>query len=130
MDDDKKKEELKQCFEIVSDDGDDVTIDATPLLKKILIPLVQKLRLLVEVTAAQEVQALIKEFVAMEYLILVSLVCATAGILIAWSLFLEGTLVAGLILMMGHNDPSMLNIHPIGFHLSPTELKTLPVGFQ
>ncbi|GKA82048.1 hypothetical protein Tco_0788796 [Tanacetum coccineum] len=31
MDDDKEKEELKQCFEIVPDDGDDVTIDATPL---------------------------------------------------------------------------------------------------
>ncbi|GJZ46942.1 hypothetical protein Tco_0600774 [Tanacetum coccineum] len=37
MDDDKKKEELKQCFEIVSDDGDDVTIDATPLSVKIPI---------------------------------------------------------------------------------------------
>ncbi|GJU40817.1 hypothetical protein Tco_1193774 [Tanacetum coccineum] len=31
MDDDKEKEELKQCFEIVPDDRDDVTIDATPL---------------------------------------------------------------------------------------------------
>ncbi|GJZ46946.1 ribonuclease H-like domain-containing protein [Tanacetum coccineum] len=31
MNDDKEKEELKQCFEIVPDDGDDVTIDATPL---------------------------------------------------------------------------------------------------
>ncbi|GJV75709.1 hypothetical protein Tco_1507293 [Tanacetum coccineum] len=31
MDDDKEKEELKQCFEIVPDDGYDVTIDATPL---------------------------------------------------------------------------------------------------
>ncbi|GJT73016.1 hypothetical protein Tco_1032302 [Tanacetum coccineum] len=30
IDDDKKKEEFKQCFEIVPDDGDDVTIDATP----------------------------------------------------------------------------------------------------
>ncbi|GKC05759.1 hypothetical protein Tco_0997369 [Tanacetum coccineum] len=30
MDDDKEKEELKQCFKIVPDDGDDVTIDATP----------------------------------------------------------------------------------------------------
>ncbi|GKG36650.1 hypothetical protein Tco_0444328, partial [Tanacetum coccineum] len=29
MDNDKEKE-LKQCFEIVPDDGDDVTIDATP----------------------------------------------------------------------------------------------------
>ncbi|GJU90317.1 hypothetical protein Tco_1302740 [Tanacetum coccineum] len=37
MDDDKEKEELKQCFEIVPDDGDDVTIDATPLSVKILI---------------------------------------------------------------------------------------------
>ncbi|GJV49682.1 ribonuclease H-like domain-containing protein [Tanacetum coccineum] len=34
MDDDKEKE-LKQCFEIVLDDGDDVTIDATPLSVKI-----------------------------------------------------------------------------------------------
>ncbi|GJX56258.1 putative ribonuclease H-like domain-containing protein [Tanacetum coccineum] len=32
MDDDKEKEELKQCFEIVPDDGDNVNIDATPLL--------------------------------------------------------------------------------------------------
>ncbi|GJX38587.1 hypothetical protein Tco_0251890 [Tanacetum coccineum] len=37
MDDDKEKEELKQCFEIVPDDGDDVTIDATPLSVKIPI---------------------------------------------------------------------------------------------
>ncbi|GJR38188.1 hypothetical protein Tco_1213872 [Tanacetum coccineum] len=37
MNDDKEKEELKQCFEIVPDDGDDVTIDATPLSVKILI---------------------------------------------------------------------------------------------
>ncbi|GJW47172.1 hypothetical protein Tco_0078818 [Tanacetum coccineum] len=37
MDDDKKKEELKQCFEIVPDDGDDVTIDAIPLSVKIPI---------------------------------------------------------------------------------------------
>ncbi|GJT23574.1 hypothetical protein Tco_0893511 [Tanacetum coccineum] len=34
MDDDKEKEELKQCFEIIPDDGDDVTIDATPLIVK------------------------------------------------------------------------------------------------
>nr|GEU68297.1 hypothetical protein [Tanacetum cinerariifolium] len=37
MDDDKEKEELKQCFEIVPDEGDDVTIDATPLSIKIPI---------------------------------------------------------------------------------------------
>ncbi|GKD92027.1 hypothetical protein Tco_1371864 [Tanacetum coccineum] len=37
MDDDKEKEELKQCFEIVPDDGDDVTIDVTPLSVKIPI---------------------------------------------------------------------------------------------
>ncbi|GJT41132.1 hypothetical protein Tco_0940997 [Tanacetum coccineum] len=37
IDDNKEKEELKQCFEIVSDDGDDVTIDATPLSVKIPI---------------------------------------------------------------------------------------------
>ncbi|GJS41070.1 hypothetical protein Tco_0566113 [Tanacetum coccineum] len=37
MDDDKEKEELKQCFEIVPDDRDDVTIDATPLFVKIPI---------------------------------------------------------------------------------------------
>ncbi|GJS38140.1 hypothetical protein Tco_0536522 [Tanacetum coccineum] len=34
MDDDK---ELKQCFEIILDDGDDVTLDATPLSVKIPI---------------------------------------------------------------------------------------------
>ncbi|GJV44630.1 hypothetical protein Tco_1429166 [Tanacetum coccineum] len=37
MDDDKEKEELKQFFKIVPDDGDDVTIDATPLSVKIPI---------------------------------------------------------------------------------------------
>ncbi|GJZ23084.1 hypothetical protein Tco_0560543 [Tanacetum coccineum] len=37
MDDNKEKEEFKQCFEIVPDDGDDVTIDATPLSVKIPI---------------------------------------------------------------------------------------------
>ncbi|GKC85693.1 hypothetical protein Tco_1141410 [Tanacetum coccineum] len=31
MEEDKESEELKQCLEIVLDDGDDVTIDATPL---------------------------------------------------------------------------------------------------
>nr|GEV75799.1 hypothetical protein [Tanacetum cinerariifolium] len=29
--DDKESEELKKCLEIISNDGDDVTIDATPL---------------------------------------------------------------------------------------------------
>ncbi|GJZ28639.1 hypothetical protein Tco_0573286 [Tanacetum coccineum] len=37
MDDDKEKEKLKQCFEIVPDDGDDVITDATPLSVKIPI---------------------------------------------------------------------------------------------
>ncbi|GJV76747.1 hypothetical protein Tco_1508331 [Tanacetum coccineum] len=31
VEEDKESEELKQCLEIVPDDGDDVTIDATPL---------------------------------------------------------------------------------------------------
>nr|GEZ13340.1 hypothetical protein [Tanacetum cinerariifolium] len=31
VEDDKEQEELKRCLEIISDDGDDVTIDATPL---------------------------------------------------------------------------------------------------
>nr|GEV62809.1 uncharacterized mitochondrial protein AtMg00810-like [Tanacetum cinerariifolium] len=31
VEDDKESEELKQCLEIMQDDGDDVTIDATPL---------------------------------------------------------------------------------------------------
>ncbi|GJV86975.1 hypothetical protein Tco_1530913 [Tanacetum coccineum] len=34
LEEDKESEELKQCLEIVSDDGDDVTIDATPLSTK------------------------------------------------------------------------------------------------
>ncbi|GJS74726.1 uncharacterized mitochondrial protein-like protein [Tanacetum coccineum] len=34
VDDDKEIEELKQCMEIISDDGDDVTIEATPLSTK------------------------------------------------------------------------------------------------
>ncbi|GJX96936.1 hypothetical protein Tco_0352734 [Tanacetum coccineum] len=34
VDDDKETEELKQCMEIISDDGDDVTIEATPLSTK------------------------------------------------------------------------------------------------
>ncbi|GJY97377.1 hypothetical protein Tco_0514287 [Tanacetum coccineum] len=37
VDDAKEAEELKQCLEVVPDDGDDVTIDATPLSVKILI---------------------------------------------------------------------------------------------
>ncbi|GKA31030.1 hypothetical protein Tco_0717335 [Tanacetum coccineum] len=37
VDDTKEAEELKQCLEIVPDDGDDVTIDATPLSIKIPI---------------------------------------------------------------------------------------------
>ncbi|GJS62559.1 hypothetical protein Tco_0657343 [Tanacetum coccineum] len=37
VDDAKEAEELKQCLEIVLDDGDDVTIDATPLSVKIPI---------------------------------------------------------------------------------------------
>ncbi|GKB21997.1 hypothetical protein Tco_0855920 [Tanacetum coccineum] len=34
VDDDKESEEFKQCMEIISDDGDDVTIEATPLSTK------------------------------------------------------------------------------------------------
>ncbi|GKB36795.1 hypothetical protein Tco_0881737 [Tanacetum coccineum] len=34
VDDDKEIEELKQCMEIISDDRDDVTIEATPLSTK------------------------------------------------------------------------------------------------
>ncbi|GKB04271.1 hypothetical protein Tco_0832414 [Tanacetum coccineum] len=34
LDEDKESEELKQCLEIISDDGNDVTIDATPLSTK------------------------------------------------------------------------------------------------
>ncbi|GJZ29528.1 hypothetical protein Tco_0574175 [Tanacetum coccineum] len=37
----KEAEELKQCFEIVSDDGDDVTVDATPLFVKMPIRIVK-----------------------------------------------------------------------------------------
>ncbi|GJV85384.1 putative ribonuclease H-like domain-containing protein [Tanacetum coccineum] len=37
VDDAKEAEELKQCLEVVLDDGDDVTIDATPLSVKIPI---------------------------------------------------------------------------------------------
>ncbi|GKG32761.1 hypothetical protein Tco_0430271 [Tanacetum coccineum] len=37
VDDAKEAEELKQCLEIVPDDGDDVTINATPLFVKIHI---------------------------------------------------------------------------------------------
>ncbi|GJV44720.1 hypothetical protein Tco_1429256 [Tanacetum coccineum] len=34
LEEDKESEELKQCLEIISDDGDDITIDATPLSSK------------------------------------------------------------------------------------------------
>nr|GEU54769.1 ribonuclease H-like domain-containing protein [Tanacetum cinerariifolium] len=34
IEDDKESRELKQCLEIIPDDGDDVTIDATPLSSK------------------------------------------------------------------------------------------------
>nr|GEX82815.1 hypothetical protein [Tanacetum cinerariifolium] len=37
VDDDKESEELKKCLEIIPDDEDDVTIDATPLSSKSLI---------------------------------------------------------------------------------------------
>ncbi|GJV21276.1 hypothetical protein Tco_1370296 [Tanacetum coccineum] len=37
VDDAKEAKELKQCLEIVPDDGDDVTVDATPLFVKIPI---------------------------------------------------------------------------------------------
>ncbi|GJW15371.1 hypothetical protein Tco_0019504 [Tanacetum coccineum] len=37
VDDAKEAEELKQCLEIVPDDGDDVTVDATPLFVKMPI---------------------------------------------------------------------------------------------
>nr|GEU85457.1 ribonuclease H-like domain, reverse transcriptase, RNA-dependent DNA polymerase [Tanacetum cinerariifolium] len=37
VEDDKESEELKRCLEIISDDGDDVTIDDTPLSIKTLI---------------------------------------------------------------------------------------------
>nr|GFA79172.1 hypothetical protein [Tanacetum cinerariifolium] len=37
VEDDKEQEELKKCLEIIPDDGDDVTIDATPLSVKTLI---------------------------------------------------------------------------------------------
>nr|GEU68773.1 hypothetical protein [Tanacetum cinerariifolium] len=37
VEDDKEQEELKRCLEIIPDDGDDVTIDATPLSIKTLI---------------------------------------------------------------------------------------------
>nr|GEW03206.1 putative ribonuclease H-like domain-containing protein [Tanacetum cinerariifolium] len=37
MEDDKDSEELKQCLEIIPDDGDDVTIDVAPLCVKTLI---------------------------------------------------------------------------------------------
>ncbi|GKA37713.1 ribonuclease H-like domain-containing protein [Tanacetum coccineum] len=36
LEEDKESEELKQCLEIIPDDGDDVTIDATPLSTKSL----------------------------------------------------------------------------------------------
>ncbi|GKG37436.1 hypothetical protein Tco_0447609, partial [Tanacetum coccineum] len=37
VEEDKESKNLKQCLEIVPDDGDDVTIDATPLLLVIKI---------------------------------------------------------------------------------------------
>nr|GFA81332.1 hypothetical protein [Tanacetum cinerariifolium] len=37
VEDDKESEELKRCLKIIPDDGDDVTIDATPLSIKTLI---------------------------------------------------------------------------------------------
>ncbi|GKG11715.1 hypothetical protein Tco_0345952, partial [Tanacetum coccineum] len=36
LEEDKESKELKKCLEIVSDDGDDVTIDAKPLSTKSL----------------------------------------------------------------------------------------------
>nr|GEX07367.1 hypothetical protein [Tanacetum cinerariifolium] len=55
----------------------------------------------------------------LEYLILVSVLGATAGMLMVWSLFSEGTIVVGVILVRGHVVPTMLKV-PIGIHLCPT----------
>ncbi|GKC66702.1 hypothetical protein Tco_1099300, partial [Tanacetum coccineum] len=55
---------------------------------------------------------------------------AIVGILMVWSLFLNGTIVTGEVLMIGHVFPSKLNILPVGFHLTPTKVKILPVGFH
>ncbi|GJW82602.1 hypothetical protein Tco_0146577 [Tanacetum coccineum] len=54
---------------------------------------------------------------------------ATAGILMVWSLFPEGIIVAEVVLAMGHIDLSILNILPVGFQLCPIVAKTIPVGF-
>ncbi|GJZ07628.1 hypothetical protein Tco_0541421 [Tanacetum coccineum] len=43
LEEDKKSEELKQCLEIVPDDGDDVTIDATPLSTRSLTIVLYKI---------------------------------------------------------------------------------------
>ncbi|GJS62960.1 hypothetical protein Tco_0677524 [Tanacetum coccineum] len=53
VDDAKEVEELKQCLEIVPDDGDDVTIDATPLSIKIPIGRIIRIKSLLEVTAVK-----------------------------------------------------------------------------
>ncbi|GKE14488.1 hypothetical protein Tco_1422065 [Tanacetum coccineum] len=65
VDDAKEAKELKQCLEIVPDDGDDLTVDATPLSVKmpILVLLVQKLLLLVfRVNAAGTKLQLLKDY--------------------------------------------------------------------
>ncbi|GKA98035.1 hypothetical protein Tco_0825929 [Tanacetum coccineum] len=54
------------------------------------------------------------EFLAMEYLFLVSALGATAGMLMVWRLFLEGIIVAGVILVREHVVPTMLKVLPVG----------------
>nr|GEZ53796.1 putative Gag-Pol polyprotein [Tanacetum cinerariifolium] len=43
---------------------------------------------------------------------------------------LGGTIVAVAILVKGHTFPTNVKVRPVGFHLYPTILNTLPVDFQ
>ncbi|GKF01183.1 hypothetical protein Tco_0028106 [Tanacetum coccineum] len=71
-----------------------------------------------------------REFLALEYLILVSALGAIAGMLMVWSLFPEGIIVEGVILVRGHFIPTMLKVLPIGIHLCLIVVKTHPVSFH
>nr|GEW96568.1 hypothetical protein [Tanacetum cinerariifolium] len=61
----------------------------------------------------------------MEYLILVSSLSAIVGMLMVWNLFLEGTIVARVILERGRVVPTMVKVLPVGIYLCPTMVRIM-----
>ncbi|GKB99611.1 hypothetical protein Tco_0985748 [Tanacetum coccineum] len=64
----------------------------------------------------------------MKYVILISALGDTVRMLMVLSLFPEGTIVAGVILVRGHIVPTMLKVLPVGIDLCPSaELIVRPI---